>query len=256
MSAFLPWWLLAAVVLLGALIAVVVLMRKTAATDRPVTLLVTRFLAVAYAAITLVGMVVAVITTLVSDTVSVALPVAQFWPEPFPWVTIDETPGASVVGGGFVTADVAVSGLGPDARIWLAAGDALQGATFALIAIVIALLCHRLLEGSPFRPALARSVMATAVTITAGGLAWQLCFGIGGSIASQQVLGLTSWSASLPSDEIADYLFRIFNRTGLPEATLAVSVEFWPLFLGLALAAVAIAFRHSERLQRDTEGLI
>ncbi len=33
-------------------------------------------------------------------------------------------------------------------------------------------------------------------------------------------------------------------------------VEPWPLMLGLALAAVAISFRYSERLQKDTEGLV
>lgn len=250
------WVWIAAAALLAAAIVVVVLSRRASSAGRPLMLVVTRFLALAYAGITLVGTIGVVIATLVSEAVEVALPVAQFWPEPFPWVTLDPAPAASVVGGGFATAEVVVAGLGADARLWLAAGHALQGVTFALIAGVIALLCHRMLRGSPFRPVLARSVMATAVTIAGGGLAWQLCFGIGGSIASHQVLGLTGWNASLPSEEIADYLFTRLGETGLPEATLAVSVEFWPLLLGLALAAVAIAFRRSERLQHDAEGLV
>ena len=42
----------------------------------------------------------------------------------------------------------------------------------------------------------------------------------------------------------------------LPQPRLALTIEFWPIFTGMALAAVAAAFRHGERLQRDTAGLV
>lgn len=37
---------------------------------------------------------------------------------------------------------------------------------------------------------------------------------------------------------------------------VALPVEFWPIFLALALLAVTAAFRYSGRLQRDTQGLV
>ena len=256
----LAWWLIAALILAVALVVIVVAIRRHSAAPgddtRPPVLVVARVLAIVYAVIASIGTVVSVVTTLIGDTVAVSLPVGQFWPDVYPWITLDPAPAASVVGGGFTTADVSVAGLGMDARLLLAAGHALEGITFVLIAVVVALLCHRLLGGSPFRPLLARSFTLTAVAIAVGGIAWQFCYGIGGSIASHQVLEVTGSNGSVPSAEIGDYLYTALPGSGLPDPTLAVSVGFWPLLLGLALAAVAIAFRYSERLQRDTEGLI
>lgn len=238
------------------LIAVVLIRRKPGAP--PFTLVVSRFVAIAYAALTLVFTVITVVTTLVSDAVDVTIPVGTFWPEPHPGVTIDQGPTASVISGGFASADVTVSGLGTDARLLLAGGHTLQGLTFTVIAIVVALLCHRLLNGMAFRPVLSRSINVAAATIAAGGILWQVCFWIGGSIASTQVLTVTGWQSHESQADDLGALTPDFDpfATGLPDPTFALSVEFWPLFLGLALAAVAAAFRYGERLQRDTEGLV
>ncbi len=70
------------------------------------------FLALLYAALVIIFTVVNTILTLVNDTVTVALPVEQFWPETYPWIGLSPAPPASVVGGGFTTADVMVEGLG------------------------------------------------------------------------------------------------------------------------------------------------
>ncbi len=219
------------------------------------TLTVTRFIAIGYAALTLVFTVVGVISTLVSDAVPVSIPVRQFWPEAYPWVTIQDGPPATVVEGGFSLAEVTAAGLGTDARLLLAAGHALQGLTFTVIAITVALLCHRLLNGTAFKPAISRAINISAIAIAAGGVLWQACFWIGGTIASEQVLQVRGWTSEEPAagdpraalDPLA---------TGLPEPTFALTIDFWPLMLGLALAAVAAAFRYGERLQRDTEGLV
>src|SRR5690606_35448989 len=144
---------------------------------------------------------ISVISTLISDAVQVAMPVGQFWPQTHPWVTIEQGPTAFVAEGGFSMADVTVSGLGMDARILLAAGHALQVLTLTVIAIVVVLLCHRLLNGMAFKPVLSRSINITAIAIAAGGVLWQVCFWIGGSIASTQVLTVTGWlSHELSSD--------------------------------------------------------
>lgn len=257
-----PGWLFAALFVVVGIVVTVFLLRKGAADparrDRPALLFVGRFLAFLYAGVGLIGTVVNAIAMLVNDAVQVALPVRQFWPETYPWITLDPAPAASVVGGGFTTADVLVTGLGTDARLLLAAGNVVQGLTFVVIAAVIGLLCHRLLGGSPFRPLLARSMTWAAVAISVGGLAWQVLLQVGGSIASRQVLGVTGWGADAPSTEMMDYISTHFDAfaTGLPQPYPGFQLEFWPLYLGLALAAVAIAFRQSERLQRDTEGLV
>lgn len=245
---------LALAALLVALIAVTLAWRRRGATADPSssTLLVTRFVAIAYGVLTLVITVVTVVITLASDAVGVRMPVRQFWPEAHPWITIEQGPTAFVTEGGFSLADVTVSGLGTDARLLLAAGHALQGLTFTVIAVVVALLCHRLLRGMAFRPVLTRSINVAAAAIAAGGVLWQVCFWFGSSIASAQVLTVTGWRSDDPRAEDPSFDF----ATGLPEPTFALTIDFWPLFLGLALAAVAAAFRYGERLQRDTEGLV
>lgn len=249
------------VVIIGTIVTVAVLRGRAAASgrlERPLVLVVGRFVGIVYATVTLIGTVITVIVTLVNDSIAVSLPVHEFWPDTYPWITMAPSPAASVVDGGFTRADVSVSGLGMDARLLLAGGHAIQGVTVVLIAVVIALLCHRLLGGTPFRPVLARSVMVTAVAISAGGIAWQVFFGLGGSVASTQTLGTTGIDNDVPTMEIRDYLDSVLDpsATGLPDPWVGMSVDFWPLFLGLALAAVAIAFRYSERLQRDTDGLV
>lgn len=259
---FLAWWLITALILVVALVVIVVAVRRHSAASaddaRPLVLVAGRFLAFLYAGVALIGTIVNAIAMLLNDAVQVALPVQQFWPETYPWITLDPAPAASVVGGGFTTADVLVTGLETDARLLLAAGNAVQGLTFVVIAAVIALLCHRLLGGSPFRPLLARSMTWAAASITVGGIAWQVLLEIGGSLASRQVLQLTGWRSDLPTSGMMDYVSSNFDdfATALPEPSLGFTIEFWPLFLGLALAAVAIAFRYSERLQKDTEGLV
>lgn len=260
MMFFMPGWLLVAVIIAIGLVATFVLHRKDAAepqlNDRPGVLVVGRFLSLVYAGLTLIGTAITVIGTLVGEAVAVTIPVQEFWPKPYPWVTLDPAPAASVVTGGFSTASVTVSGLGLDARLWLSAGHAVQGLSMIFIAIVVTLLCHRMLTGSPFRPVLAKATMAAALVISIGGLAWQILLGIGGSIASAQLLSISGWSAVLPTEKIADYVSTNFDTIGLPEWTVVVPFDFWPYLLGLVLAALALAFRKSERLQKDTEGLI
>lgn len=92
--------------------------------------------------------------------------------------------------GGFTSADVTLTGLHMDAQLLLAAGHAIQGLTMVVVAVVIAFLCHRLLGGQPFKPVLAGSVMAAAVAVGVGGIAWQVFFQIGGLVSSQQALGV------------------------------------------------------------------
>ncbi|MDO5735087.1 MAG: hypothetical protein Q4P15_01280 [Propionibacteriaceae bacterium] len=256
-----PGWILIAVILIGVFVAVVVLRRRAYGTPEArasLVLVVGRFVALLYAGLVTVGTLVGVIRMLVSDAVRVSLPVQQFWPETHPWITLSPAPPASVVGGGFTRADVMIEGLGLGARVVLAAGSVVQSTAMVVVACVIALLCHRLLSGIPFRPVLARSTAVAAAALAIGGVVWAILLDIGGSMASNQVLGVSGWASYLPGTELPDYVATHYahSMTGLPGPALAVDVELWPLLLALALAAISVAFRYSERLQEDSEGLV
>ena len=44
--------------------------------------------------------------------------------------------------------------------------------------------------------------------------------------------------------------------TALPQPTVAISVDFWPIGAALGFAALAAVFRYGAVLQRDTERLV
>lgn len=245
---------------LAALVTLVVVLvarrRGPGSESRPLVLIAGRFVGAAYACLTLVLTAISVIATLTAEQVEVSIPVTEHWPGVFPWVEIEQGPSAEIVAGGFVSADVTIAGLGMDARAFLAAGHAVQGATFIVIAVTIALLCQRLLAGTAFSPALTRAVTVTGSSVAIGGMLWQVCFAVGSSIASAQALTTSAWSSDHPLG--SDPLETDYDpfATGLPEPTVMAQLDLWPLLLGLALAAVGLAFRRAERLQRDTQGLV
>jgi hypothetical protein len=191
------------------------------------------------------------ISDFASRSVSVSLPVYEFWPALPPAATITGGPTALVTGGGFTSAQVSVSGLDVAARAWLAASSLLQGATIITIAIVVVTLCSTILRNDPFQPAVARGIRLLGITILVGGLGWQVCSGVGESLASSQVLqlGSTAFQNVVTWDDINTII-------GFPRPTPHIQVDFWPIWVGLAMLVLAAAFRYGERLQRDTEGLV
>lgn len=237
------------------------------ATPRPAVLVFTRLGATAAAGIAAVTAVGLVVQSLAAQAVSVTIPVQTFWPGVYPWVRVQEGPTATVTGGGFTSADVMIEGLDAGTRLLLAGGHALQGATIAVLAAAVAVLAHRLLAHEPFRPIVARGFIVGAIALMVGGIGWQFCFGAAGYQAAEQALRVTAWSSEQISfagstlGEVAGdgaVPFGTFDplATGLPQPAFEPTIELWPIFLGLALLAVAAAFRQSERMQRDTVGLV
>lgn len=216
-------------------------------TNDTATLRVTRAAAAVFATIALIATVVSVVDALATDTVAVDVPTQTFWPTLPAEVTATPGSDARVVGGGFTRASLEVTGLSLTARLFLAAGYLLQGLTLVLLAAAVALLAHRLLAGDPFRPTMSRTVMVAATAMVVGGFLWQVCLGIGQSIASREALFISGWGWKEPQAD---------PTALLPEPTVMFTIDFWPIATGLALAAVAAAFRYGERLQRDTTGLI
>jgi hypothetical protein len=238
-----------AVLLVGAVVAAALRSRRNG--GDPATLLrFTRGAGVAYAMLAVVGTLIAVIQALSQDSVPVTIPVRQFWPEVLPGIEILDGPTATITSGGFERAEVEIAGLDTTARVLLAAGHLVQGATITLIAIVIVILCTRVLDGSPFRPMLSRAMTVAAAAVAIGGSVWQVCFQIAGSVASSQALTVSAWATdtAVAGDPGTD--------VGWPQPAIGLTFEFWPLLAGLVLAVLAVAFRHGERLQHDMEGLV
>ncbi|WP_405215991.1 hypothetical protein [Agrococcus sp. Ld7] len=247
------WFLLLTVIAIGLLsIAGIAALTRRGADERrdAAALPVIMIGATAYAALAAIGTLWSTIATLAASQVQVALPVRTFWPSPLPGVTDISGPTASVVSGGFSVAAVEVTGLDLTARAFLAGGIIVQGATLVVIGIVVALLCRRLLTDAPFAASLTRSLRLAAGTLALGGIVWQALTAIGSTLAANQVLRIDSWAftGDVPAGGVAD--------TGLPEPSLAFTIEFWPILIALALVAVAAAFRTGERMQRETAGLV
>ena len=193
--------------------------------------------------------------TVISDfftrSVSLRLPVETFWPILPPGASITGGPTAQVAGGGFISAQVSVSGLDGATRAWLAGSALLQGSTIIMIAIVVMTLCSTLLRNEPFQAAVTRGMRLLGFTVIVGGLGWQVCSGVGESLASSQVLPLGS--AAFQNLVTWDDNNMII---GSPQPTPHLQVDFWPISVGLAMLVLAAAFRYGQRLQRDTAGLV
>lgn len=240
---------LVALVAIGIVIAVVGRRRTTEEEDTSGILRVVRVGAIVYGALVVIDTAVGVIGNLTSDVVQVALPTQQFWPVLPDGVEWTPASGATLVGGGFLEADALVEGLGMNVRTLLAAGVLIQGLTQLAVTAAVYLLATRLLAGEPFQPVMSRAISLTAAALIAGGLLWQVFFGLGEFIAARQVLeaGSWAWTEDLGLED---------PSVLLPQPRLGLTIEFWPFLTGMALAAVAAAFRRGERLQRDTAGLV
>lgn len=214
--------------------------------------LITRVIAGIHLLVAGIGTVTVVLRTLFNSTVSVSLPVREFWPSLPSAVKLDGV-YAQVVGGGFSSAEVEVNGLDGVARIWLAAGALVQGLTTVMVAVVVMMICTSIIRQDPFRAVLIRGISFTGIGIIIGGIVWQICAIVGGGMASVQTLGATGWEINTEMVHWED----IHQVIGLPRAvTQEWNIEFWPLGIGLSLLAIAAVFRFGQGLKNDTDGLV
>lgn len=257
------WLLVFAVILAAVFIAVTAIRRRREPAGAVLippppgtfSIQVTRGIAMLWALLGTAGTLWAAASALFSPSVPVHLPVAAFWPEPYPSADV-QYPDATVVGGsGFTFADVNVDGLDAAARVWLALGHLSIGATTVIVALAVYRVTSHLLNNEPFRSVLSAPTHLAATAVIVGGLAWQLCFGVAGSLASNQVLGSHGWG--IDTEKVGAHLDPLdMPVIGWPQSGTNFTIDFWPIAAGLALFAISAAFRHSERLQRDTEGLV
>lgn len=245
---------LAALAIIGVVVLLVVIgtagrREEAAAPARSRIIGVTFVVAISWAAIAAAGAVIAVLSTLVSPEVSITIPVQTFWPA-LPADTIVHGTTATRVSGGFGSADVGLTGLTMDVRIFWAISQGLAWLIPGAIAALIAGACSRLRAGRPFAPAMARMASITAIVVAVGGVASAVLGDIAGYGAATQLL---SWEGAEYPD-----VRGIENALDawLPQAAFELTMPFWPIAAGLAFAALAAIFRYGSRLQRDTEGLV
>lgn len=211
----------------------------------------TRFIALVVAGASVLGAFTAISSIASGGPITVRIPVMQFWPA-LPETVDIQTPLAKVQDGGFTQADVSVSGLDQAAGLWMAGAAVAQMAVVVVACWVIARMCTALMKGTFFAPQLVRGIRQVATVVLVGGLGWQLCQNIGGSLAAQQVLGAMAWGISAETIEWMD----IHNIIGLPSLTNEWHLNFWPIGAFLALIVLAELFRHGSKVQKDAAGLV
>jgi hypothetical protein len=239
--------------LIGVPIAAAVLLyvraRKARASGDPTPVVnLTLVLAAFYGALCVIGAVVGFVSTLMSPSVTMTVPVSAYWPQ-LPGVTVTGGQTADVVAGGFTSAELTIENLSMATRVLWASGQSLGGLVPAAIAGLIALACFQLLRGAAFAPVVARAAMITAVIVLFGGLGSQILSDAAGSMASSQALTISAAEYSGYPDDFDIYTF-------LPQPALNISIDFWPIGAALGFAALSAVFRFGSRLQKDAELLV
>lgn len=211
---------------------------------------VTFGVAVVWAAAGFIGAVIAVLSALFQDDVTITVPVEQFWPR-LPEGTEVNGPTASIDGGGFDTATLVARSLSAGTRVMWAISQGLLGLMSGVIALMIAVACWQLLQGKAFRDVVIRAALVTAVVVAVAGTAGQVLGDLAGYQAGVELLQVTSATyPDVPQLPDADM------TTWMPMPRFALTIPFWPLASGLGFAALAAVFRYGARLQRDTVGLV
>lgn len=247
-----PLWLLFGLGIAMFLATVAVLATgKGGAAGIPASVRFTRIIAVIYAVLSGIGAIWAAALTMLAPTVQVTVPVQEFWPELPESAEVMGTT-AKVVGGGVTEAMLELENLGTATRVLLAGSDVLQGLLGVCLGVAVAVLCTGLIRQVPFTPIAVRWVRITGAATMICGLGWQLLGGWGSSLASHQALGRHggAWNENITGWEGPEQIL------GMPSASDAFSIDFWPIGVGLALLALALVLRNGQKLQRETAGLI
>ena len=211
-------------------------------------MLVTERLAWAAAAVFVGAAVIGAIVDLTSPEVTMELPVLNIWPLPLPDVQV-EAGDATVRSAGVALAQMTLEGISTATRALWAASQALSLLIPATVALLVALALREVRTGAPFSQVMLRMTTVSAAAILVAGMGAPILRGISGSMASHEALNLSgaSWTGYpdewMPMDQ-------------LPEPTVFVQWDFWPIGVAVGLLALGAVLRMGRRLQKDTEGLV
>lgn len=199
---------------------------------------------------------IALITIAVGAPITMTVPVRSFLPMISPELRDVVGPEATITGGpGFTEGQFTIEGLDPAARIWLAAGTLINTAVIVTIMLLIARLARQATEPQPFARSTSTLLGRSGAVLAVGGILWQICFAVAGLLAANQALFVTGFTtddtAVLDRNEALG-----LEPSGLPSGGGDITIDFWPVGIGLVLIVLAVLMRHAERLQHDTKGLV
>lgn len=195
-------------------------------------------------------------TIAVGGAITMTVPVQGFLPKISPELTDVTGPAATITGGsGFTQGAFTIEGLDPAARVWLAAGTLVQTAVIVTILLLIARLARQATEEAPFARSTSLLLSRGGGVLAIGGIVWQICFGVAGLLASNQALFVAGFATEDPAVPQRNELLGL-DPSGLPMAGGEITIDFWPIGLGLVLITLAVLIRHAERLHSDTKGLV
>lgn len=218
----------------------------TAAPGEPRILRVLEVIAQIYILLTVLGVLFALTGTLLSEgSIMVELPVQQFLPQPMPGVEITSPPPAEIRSGGFLQGEFAVVGLSLATRLWLAGGVLAYGVVGVLLGIAFIRVVRGATTTTPFPVRLAASLRLAGITLLIGGVAWQVLNGIGQAQAAREAFAVSGYTTDTTVLAIEPDQFP--PNAGLPRPGVVSSIEFTPVWIGLALLGLSSAVAHNSR---------
>ncbi len=255
---FVNWWrlgyLILAILLFG--IPAVLLVKRYRLLQ---SLNLSRTIAVIGGVVTLVTGIASAANELFATNVPVKVYVDNFWPKIPDFISYQSNSTAKVTGGGFQAANVMLRGLTIDTRLWLAMASLSITCVVVLVCILVFRIATDAHKGAAFRANLSNRLKVAGYAVTAVGMVGQVSQIVGTSFAQSQMFGtVASWgwqqgSVKNPFDTDVQYS-QVF---GMVHPSAAVfQLDFWPIFLGLALLVLARVYRQGQTLAKETEGLI
>ena len=254
---FVGWHLMLIVLVLlaaAAVVAAIVIRRRGAPQAGPENAGLLRFVAVfalVAAGFAAVGAAVGVIATLAGRAVSVDVPIADFLPTLPSDVTEVDGPTATIVGGADHLA-LTIGDLSITTRVLLSLGLLVGGATFVAIALSVRRLARSAIADDAYRGVASRVLWIAASVLAVGTFVQGVLTQLGAYGAGVEALQISGYAADGPAGQLVsdDRGLEVF---GWPQPEFALSIDFTPLMIALAIACVAAILREGERLRVRAE---
>lgn len=212
----------------------------------------TRGIAVVYMVIASISTIYRLAQVLMAPSVTLKMPVEEFWPSLPSGATIEGVT-TKVLSGGFTQAMVEIEGLAASTRWLLGATATFQGIAAIFIGAAVISMCNGYISKTTFRPVLIKWFTVSAMVILVCGLGWQITESFAGMQASEQTLGY--YGSSFRTDAMERESLQ--DVVGIPTPVyLDININFWPLWAGLGLFTTAQIFKRGLAMQKDTAGLI
>jgi hypothetical protein len=192
----------------------------------------------------------------------IQLRTVPFWPELPAQLHQYKNTNLRVDSGGFDTASVYVHGANLAERIWMVAGGLALSATIVLLCYASERIAQAVVAGTEFRAVSGKLLRRIALGTVIGGEVASWATTIGTNMISMRLQDV-SYGYALKktienpwfSDSNGGVSYQIF---GHPQITAGyyVTVEIWPILVGIGLYLLARIFESGSKLAQDTDGLV